>query len=197
MYIKATTGVKGIDKHYKYNNKQARAHGLKVGAYHYFTSGGSAHQQFKHFISIAPRENQDLIPMVDVEAYLDKWNKKQIQDSLKVFLQLCKEYYGAYPMIYGTQHSYNTYCAQIFNKYHLMIGRYSRNKPEINGKGSYSIWQFSESGQIKGISKPVDLSRFNPKYDISILLFLKKEFDIVFPFRIHYVLRFSTLYYKK
>lgn len=169
VYIKATTGVTGVDKQYKYNNEQARKYGLKVGAYHYFTSGGSAHQQFKHFTQIAPREQQDLIPMVDVEAYLDKWTKKQVQDSLKVFMQLCKEYYGSYPMIYGTQRSYNTYCAPVFNRYHLMIGRYSTNKPVIIGTAEYSIWQFSETGQLKGIKKLVDLSRLNEKYDVSIL----------------------------
>ena len=94
MYIKATTGVTGIDKHYKYNNKQARAHGLEVGAYHYFTSGGSAHLQFKHFISIAPRENQDLIPMVDVEAYLDKWNKNKYKIVSRCFYNYVRNIMG-------------------------------------------------------------------------------------------------------
>lgn len=170
VYIKATTGETGTDACYAYNNTNARKYGLKVGAYHYFSSHSSAHAQFEHFKVVAPKESQDLIPMVDVEGLLDKWTKKQVQDSLQVFLDLCKAYYGKAPMIYGTQRSFNTYCAPRFNKYHLMIGRYGKNQPEIIGKGSYSIWQYSEAGHIEGISKPVDLSRYNSKYNIDVLL---------------------------
>ena len=170
VYIKATTGVTGTDACYVYNNTNARSNGLKVGAYHYFTSRSSAHAQFEHFKAIAPKEHQDLIPMVDMEGLLEKWSKKQVQDSLQVFLDLCKEYYGKAPMIYGTQRSYNTYCAPRFNKYHLMIGRYGKNQPEIIGKGSYSIWQYSETGHVEGISKNVDLSLLHDKYNINILL---------------------------
>ncbi len=173
VYIKATTGATGKDPLYAYNNSEARKNGLKVGAYHYFTSRSSAHAQFDNFKKVAPKEKQNLIPMVDVESLLDKWTKKQVQDSLQVFINLCKKYYGKAPMIYGTQRSYNTHCAPRFNHYHLMIGRYSSKAPEIIGEGTYSIWQYSEKGKIKGINKPVDLSRFNPKYGLQILL-LKK-----------------------
>lgn len=169
VYIKATTGTTGTDTCYAYNNKNARKNGLLVGAYHYFTANGSAHAQFLHFIEVAPKENQNLIPMVDVEALLNKWTIQQVQDSLQVFMDLCKNYYGRFPMIYGTQRSYNTYCAPRFNNYHLMIGRYGDDAPIIKGKGTYSIWQYSESGCVRGIPKPVDLSRFNKQYTIDIL----------------------------
>ena len=48
-----------------------------------------------------------------------------------------------------------------------MIGRYGSKAPQINGKGHYNIWQYSEKGRIKGIPKEVDLNRFHPDFDIS------------------------------
>jgi lysozyme len=72
-------------------------------------------------------------------------------------------------MIYGTQRSYNTYCAPEpkYNNLHLYIGRYGQNAPEIEGEGSYTIWQYSENGKINGIPKAVDLARFSKGYNLA------------------------------
>ena len=43
---------------------------------------------------------------------------------------------------------------------------HSKHYDGIKGAGSYSIWQYTESAQVKGIPKPVDMCRFNPKYSI-------------------------------
>lgn len=166
VYIKATTGTTGIDSCYARNIAGARKVGLKVGSYHYLTSKSSVRTQFQNFKSVAKKEQQDLIPMIDVEEVKD-WSRKQVQDSLTLLVSLMKEYYGKAPMIYGTQRSYNTYCAPVFNSHHLMIGRYGGSKPEIKGRGHYSIWQYSETGKIKGIPKPVDLDCFHPDYKLS------------------------------
>lgn len=103
MYIKATEGKTATDKTYKYNNTNARAAGLKVGAYHYFRSTSGAREQFFHFMKTAPVEMQDLIPMLDVEDYGVKgWTRQQVQDSVRVWIALCKKYYGKAPILYGT-----------------------------------------------------------------------------------------------
>ena len=77
------------------------------------------------------------------------------------------------PMIYGTQRSYNSYCAPQYNNHHLYIGRYGKNTPQINGKGTYTIWQYTESAIVNGIPKPVDMCRFNPKYSIKDIMLPK------------------------
>ncbi len=165
VYIKATTGSTGIDSCYVRNVKGARKAGIKVGSYHYLTSKSSVRTQFANFAKMARKEWQDLIPMVDVEN-MRGWSHDQVQDSLLVFCQLIKEHYGKAPMIYGTNRSYNTYCAPDFNKYHIMIGRYGSLPPVIKGKGHYSIWQYSEKGTVPGISRYVDLDTFHPDYSI-------------------------------
>lgn len=166
VYIKATTGATHVDDCYKKNIKEARNNGLKVGSYHFFTSYSSAHAQFENFKKQAKKSEQDLIPMVDVEAELGKWTHKQVRDSLLVFMRLCKAYYGAYPMVYGSQRSYNTYCAPDFNNFHLMIANYNGVAPVIIGEGHYSLWQYTEKGKVNGINHLVDKSRFHKDYSI-------------------------------
>jgi len=175
VYIKATTGATRVDERYAYNVKNARENGLKVGSYHFFTSYSSAHKQFDNFKSVVKKSSQDLIPMVDVESSLEKWTKRQVQDSLLVFMRLCKSYYGVYPMVYSGQNVYNKYLAPRFNKFHLMLGNYNGKKPVINGAGHYTIWQYSETGTIKGIPHKVDLSCFHKEYTVKNIVMPKKK----------------------
>lgn len=162
VYIKATEGATYIDTAYKRNITEARKNGLKVGSYHFLTPKSAVISQFRNFKNVANKDFQDLIPMVDVEKPVPK-------DSIKLFCKLVEEHYGKKPVIYGTNKSYNLYCAPDFNDYILMIGRYGPNKPVIKGPSHYDIWQFSENGRIPGISKPVDLDRIHPDFKVEKL----------------------------
>ena len=167
VYIKATEGKTYTDPKFHQNIKGAQKAGLKVGVYHFFRMTSGAREQFNHFYSQVGKYKLDLIPMIDVEVPSKEVKSiKQVQDSLDVFINLVMQKYGKKPMIYGTQRSYNTYCAPKYNNLHLYIGRYNTKGPEINGKGSYTIWQYSEHGKINGIPKAVDLCRFRKGYGV-------------------------------
>ena len=167
VYIKATEGKTYTDPKFHQNIKGAQKAGLKVGAYHFFRMTSGAREQFNHFYSQVGKYKLDLIPMIDVEVPSKEVKSiPQVQDSLDVFIKLVTQKYGKKPMIYGTQSSYNTYCAPKYNNLHLYIGRYNTKGPEINGKGSYTIWQYSEHGKINGIPKAVDLCRFRKGYGV-------------------------------
>ena len=161
IYVKCSEGKTYKDPCFVKNVKGATSQGYKVGAYHYFRMTSSAHDQFRNFKAQMDRVTLDLIPMVDVETN-DKRPRKELQDSLQVFLNLIEKAYGKKPMIYGTQRSYNSYCAPEFNDYPLYIGKYSASKPVVIGPSHYTIWQFSETGTIKGFKGGVDLCRFHP-----------------------------------
>ena len=173
VYIKATEGETYVDSKFKKNIVGAKKVGLPVGIYHYFRMTSGAHKQFKNFYNTVKKYKIDLIPMVDVETSDDK-STKVLQDSLDVFISLVKAKFGVSPMIYGTQRSYNTYCAPKYNNYHLYIGRYGKNEPQIIGKGTYTIWQYTEKAKVNGIPKLVDMCRFNKKYGLKDILLPKK-----------------------
>lgn len=159
VYIKATEGATYSSPHYGYNVTMARRHGLLVGSYHYFTTTSSVSAQFRNFSNLAALSSQDLIPMIDVE-HRGNWSRNQLVDSVATFARLVKEHYGVQPMIYSTMAFYNRWLAPSFNSYPLYIGRYNDQEPEVSWNGSYTVWQFSQSGIIPGIDAYVDLCHY-------------------------------------
>ena len=49
-------------------------------------------------------------------------------------------------------------------------GKKKTSAPEIIGKGSYTIWLYSEHGKINGIPKAVDLCRFRKGYGVKDIM---------------------------
>ena len=162
VYIKATEGSNYIDPRYKQNIANARKHGFKVGSYHYFTDLSGARTQFKNFITTVKREEQDLIPVIDVEKR-DRWTPQQLRDSVKVFADLLEDYYGCKPIIYTFETFFNRNLGKAFERYPIFIAKYPKGQeqPNINGI-KWILWQFSESGKFKGVKDNlVYMSRFN------------------------------------
>ena len=166
VYIKATEGATYVDPMFQQNIKGAKAKKLRVGAYHYFRTTSSVQKQFENYKQHVKKSDIDLIPMVDVEE-CKKWQTTQFQDSLIRFIQLVKSHYGKAPMIYSVNTFYNRYCAPRFNNYHLMIGRYGDEEPFIKGRGTYTIWQKSQTGRLAGIAKNVDINVFRKDKSIN------------------------------
>ena len=160
VYIKATQGTTIVDERYKYNNRNARKHGILCGAYLYFSSSSSVRDQFKAFTRVVKKKDQDLIPAIDVEREgMKHWTPKQVRNNLQQMCRLMKNYYGKSPIIYSQYVYYNERLAPYFNHYLLFLAKYSKGKPVIIGKGRNNIWQFTERGLINGINGRVDLNR--------------------------------------
>lgn len=175
VYIKATEGSTYIDSRFKENIEGAIANNINVGVYHYFSIKSSPEKQFRHFYSVVSKYKLNLVPMLDIEITLNSsYNKRTAIKNIRKFMQLVKDKYGVYPMIYGTQRSYNTVCSPYLNNHLLYIGRYGKNKPQIittsGMKSIYTIWQFSESGKMSGIEGLVDLCKFNDNSSLSDIM---------------------------
>lgn len=169
-YIKATEGATYVDPRFEENIAEARKHGVKVGCYHFLRSSSSIADQFENMKKYVRRNEQNLVPMIDVES-MGKWNQQQLVDSLHEFAVLIYEHYKCAPIIYTYVNFYNRNLSDLFTNYPLFIARYTDTEPELNDGTRYVIWQFTERGRIDGIRGNVDLSRFGNGYtvhDISI-----------------------------
>lgn len=180
VYVKATDGEAGVDNYYKRNIAGAHHANKLVGAYHFLSSKKGVRQQFEEFKNIVNKSDIDLIPMLDVEIVYDKktgqrrhgvlgWTNKQVQDSTMLFIQLCKKHYGVAPLIYSAQNFYKHRMSPYFDNYYLYISRYNTQKPILKNGAKANIWQYSETGRVKGISGYVDLCRFVNGTSISML----------------------------
>lgn len=172
VYIKATEGSDYVDPRYKENIHNARKHGFKVGSYHFLSTKSSATTQFHNFVRTANREEQDLIPIIDIEV-TGRWTSQQLRDSVKVFADLLEDYYGCKPMIYTSEKFFTKHLGRAFSEYPLFIAKYNTTQPNIGYR--WLLWQFSDCGvfkpAVKGNNGEVDLSRFNKGCGINDILY--------------------------
>ncbi len=160
VYVKATEGATYRSRHYQINIDNARQHGILVGAYHFFRPNISVERQFLNFTSIVKKEEQDLIPLIDIEVR-GNIPVQALVDSVLLFAEKLERHYGCRPMIYTGSAFYNSYLSGRVNGYPLFIARYSKVEPRLVGGAKWVLWQFSEKGVIAGIDHAVDLCRFN------------------------------------
>lgn len=161
VYVKATEGSTYRSRHYQYNIENARQYGIHVGAYHFFRPNVPVEKQFLNFTSVVKKEDQDLIPLIDVEVRGNNLTVKALVDSVLAFADKLEDHYGCKPMIYTGHAFYNSYLSGKISGYPLFIARYSKVEPRLTGGANWVLWQFSEKGVIAGIDHAVDLCRFN------------------------------------
>lgn len=156
VYIKATEGGTYQDPRYEKNLKKARKQGLMVGSYHFLRTTSSIWLQFLNIMSHVEKSKQDLVPMIDVEE-CKNWSSQQLRDSLSLMVRLLENEYGKKPIIYTGQNFYKKRMGDRFIDCPLWIARYGDVEPDINAP--YSIWQFTQSGKLKGVNGAIDLNR--------------------------------------
>ena len=169
VYIKATEGASLIDNSYKINFDGAKKNHFLVGSYHFFRAKTPAKLQYDNFVSQVNREDQDLIPIVDVEE-MNGCKSKAFQENFKLFLKLVENEFGKKPMIYTSNSFYNKHLSLRFKGYRFFIGRYSLFKPFMADGHDWTIWQFTETGKMNGIAKHIDVDVMNEKFNISCIL---------------------------
>lgn len=163
VYIKATEGETFKDHQFKTSWNNAKARGLDVGAYHYFTFRRSGRLQAQNFISEVPPEKGMLPPVIDLEF---TGNDRRVKTREELCLELdtlesiLYAYYGVPPIFYVSKEAYDFF----------LSGRYKRNliwirnvyyKPALSDGRKWMFWQYSSRGKVAGFTSPVDMNVFN------------------------------------
>lgn len=158
IYVRAV-GKKGPDSNYMMNVCDAKQAGFAVGSYHFFNMATPVEEQFRMFSQMVNPEEQDILPMLDVEPQsLAPDDNEHFVDSVKKMLSLMEKAYKRKPVIYSNQHFYNQYLARYLAGYPLWIANYS-SEPVIHGARPI-LWQCSMKGHVRGIWTDVDIDRF-------------------------------------
>lgn len=164
VYIKSTEGTSVRNKFYVNDYAQARKHGIRTGAYHFFSTKTSGAAQAKHFIRNTLFRSGDLPPVLDVEP-----SKAQIQQMggpeamfrhIRVWLDEVERWTGVKPVLYVNQMFVNNYLAdqpELKRDYRVWIARYSEYKPDVR----LTYWQLCPDGRVAGIQGEVDINVFN------------------------------------
>ncbi len=165
VYIKATEGANYVDSYYEYNRSEARRVGLSVGSYHFYRPNVSPKVQFANMTRIVKADEQDLVPLIDIE-FRGKEPKSRFISDLREFVEMVTEHYGKKPLLYTYHNFYNNHLLGEFGDYQFMIARYQSNEPWLNDGKDYIMWQYSDKGSISGIKGNVDRSRIMGSYKL-------------------------------
>ena len=172
VYAKATEGANLVDDCYVRNLYGAKRVGIPVGSYHFFRSSASALVQLENFRSTVDPRQQDLIPIVDVEAR-GKCSLEQFHRTLKAFLDGVEKMFGVKPIIYTGVNFYANYLEGRYRGYKFMVARYADEFPGLSEDVPIVLWQYTSSSYVDGIKGRVDKSVFLDRYGVADIM-LKK-----------------------
>ncbi len=158
VFVKATEGSDFRDSLFAENWVWLREMGIRRGAYHYFRPNRSGARQAQHFLNTVELLPGDLAPVLDIET-TDGLPAEVVLREVVEWLTAVQKALYVRPIIYTNLHFYERYLAGYFDDYPLWIARYAEEAPRLRAR-RWHFWQFSEKGQLPGISRPVDLNVF-------------------------------------
>ncbi len=170
VYMKATEGSTHIDSQYKNNIDLAHRYGLKVGSYHFYRPKTPQQAQLDNFMAQCRPEDQDLLPMIDIETK-SGLSTEAFRDSLMKFLNLVEAAYHQKPLLYTYANFYDAYLVGQIDDYKLMVAQYTLTEPKLKDDRDFEMWQYTGKGHINGINGYVDKSRFMGKHKLKEIRF--------------------------
>lgn len=162
VFIKASEGTDFLDRRFSANIDSAVAHGLPVGAYHFFRYDKDGVAQAVNLCNALSGRVPELGVVIDVE---DAGNPHDGQPEVVVnnlaemidYLNLR----GLTVMIYTNKDGYNQFLRRAFAGYPLWICSFNDNPIDAE----WIFWQYSHNGRVDGIRGDVDLNVFNGNRD--------------------------------
>ncbi|MGA8925080.1 MAG: glycoside hydrolase family 25 protein [Solirubrobacterales bacterium] len=165
----------GADPYFAVNRAAAESVGIRVGAYHRAFASGStiadarldALAESDVFLStVGALQGGELIPVLDVETPFTGMTPTTLRTWIRVFVKRVTKRLGRKPMIYTNATSWSaTGNTREFAKarFPLWVAEWGVSAPTVPagnwaGRG-YSVWQFTSSGRVPGISGRVDMDR--------------------------------------
>ena len=164
VYIKSTEGASVRNPYFMGDYQQARKHGIRTGAYHFFSVRTPAAAQAYYFLKYSAFRQGDMPPVLDVEP-TDEQIKRiggagVLFSHIRTWMSIVKNRTGMKPVLYVSQRFVNKYlvrAADIKQNYNVWIARYGEYKPDVR----LVYWQLCPDGRVNGIHGEVDINVFN------------------------------------
>lgn len=175
--VKATRGLNVTDEYLTADLQGARAAGLAVAPYHFYTgtapdTGGAQADRFIAAVRATGYTGQragDLPPVFDLERMDDGSGRCPTYGTVgdaKVWLDRVEAAFGRTPMIY-TQKSFLDDClgsTTAFARYPLQLADYRQSisqPPLPKGSTTWAMWQYTDAAIFPGIKAPATADVFN------------------------------------
>lgn len=164
VYLKASEGLSFRDSSFRRNHAAARAAGLAVGAYHFFRFDCDGRRQAINMLSAVDSCRLDLPLAIDVE----EWNNAAgftteiVSSRLHAMVDYLRAH-GRRVAVYTNKNGFWRFVHSNFNASDptdsIGVWICSFTSPPMPGD-SWTFWQHSHQGRVKGIRGKVDLNTF-------------------------------------
>jgi lysozyme len=158
-FIKATEGGDFRDTRFAENWRAAKAAGLRVGAYHFFTFCTDPVLQARNFLGVVPNEPDALPPAIDLEFGGNCQNRKTPEEVRRDVLLLAaalERGTGKKPVLYVTGQAFWTFV----DRSEVPLPLWFRDLWAEPKHPTWLFWQFANREQVDGITGPVDMNVF-------------------------------------
>jgi GH25 family lysozyme M1 (1,4-beta-N-acetylmuramidase) len=165
----------GADPYFAVNRTGAESSGIRVGAYHRAFASGSTLEAARadavaesevFLTTVGSLQSGELIPVLDVETPFTGMTATTLRAWIRVWVKRVSRRLGRKPMIYTNATSWAaTGNTKEFAKakYPLWVAQWGVNRPSVPAQNwaghGYSVWQYTSSGSVAGISGRVDMDR--------------------------------------
>jgi len=165
----------GSDPFYSRNYAGARAEGIRVGAYHRASASGpgpaaaraDARAEADVFIaSVGGLRGRDLLPVLDVETPFTDLDEDSLRTWIRTWLNRVERKLGSAGIIYTNFSSWSATGdtpSFALEGHPLWVANFDVPEPLVPandwGGFGWSIWQYTSSGHVRGISGAVDRNR--------------------------------------
>jgi lysozyme len=170
-FIKATEGATIVDTSFAENWSAAKGKGIIRSPYHFFAPKTSTVQaQIDNFCTtIGKLEVGDLPPVLDVESHAPtSWeglSQQAAADLVIAWLEGVKQRLGVSPILYLSPN----FCEEVLGNdprladWILWLALYTTDPTPIIPKPftAWTFWQYTKTGNVKGVVGDVDIDRFN------------------------------------
>jgi lysozyme len=176
VYIKSTEGSSFSDKRFATNWAESERVGITRGAYHYFTFRSSGEAQARHMIKTVPRDPKALPPAIDLEFDGNSALRPTVAEFTQEFgdfMRIMEDHYGTVPVVYTMDTFHDVYLRDVRIERLWLRDVFFKPK-DLRGK-PFVIWQYSDRGQIDGISGPVDMNVLGRGVTLDSLLVGEKD----------------------
>jgi lysozyme len=156
-YLKASEGGDLVDKRFAGNWDAAGDAGIERGAYHFFTLCRPGLEQARNFLRVAPLEDAELPPALDLELGGNcraRPTAQEVSAEVDAFVDLVEAESGRRLVLYVLGNWEELYPIQDDKSDRPRWARRLVLRPD----GEWYIWQFSGAAKVKGIRGPVDLN---------------------------------------
>lgn len=162
VYIRSSLGNSYIDPYFQQNYQKAKAAGLKIGFYHYVTarSVSQARSQARFFVQVIQGKTFDCRLAMDFED-LTGLSAAQATEIGLAFIRETERASGKKAVVYSNTYNAGAMFSGALTNYPLWAASYGVSQPSsaVNWT-SWAGWQYTDQGQIPGISGYVDRDIF-------------------------------------